>query len=197
MDQKKMSTRDDINGLNNIIEEDLRPADNKQNLDSQTNRIIEQEIESSQVYVTKRLENEDHSSIKSTSRMKYSVTDGQQNPVSLKRKDSLTSNRLNSALRNKQDSKSQRVQPKVEEEEDDSDLCIICFGQKANCIFLDCGHGVTCMDCAIDIMKNNNNCVLCREAVTQLIEIELDECQPQMHKVICSYYISVGNQDSG
>lgn len=48
---------------------------------------------------------------------------------------------------------------------DDEGLCYICFANPSNCIYLDCGHGGVCLECAIDSIKKNNVCSLCREKV--------------------------------
>jgi hypothetical protein len=35
----------------------------------------------------------------------------------------------------------------------DDNLCRVCFDAQQNCVFLDCGHMVTCMDCAKKVGK--------------------------------------------
>jgi len=40
-------------------------------------------------------------------------------------------------------------------------------------VYKPCGHGGICYDCAIDLMKKNNECYLCRE-VFLLLSILVD-----------------------
>ena len=43
--------------------------------------------------------------------------------------------------------------------------CLICFDKDSNAIFMDCGHGGVCYDCAMEIWKSSNECHLCREPI--------------------------------
>lgn len=45
-----------------------------------------------------------------------------------------------------------RTMAQAENDDDDSDLCKICFDAPINCVFLECGHLVTCIGCG-GIMK--------------------------------------------
>lgn len=77
------------------------------------------------------------------------------------------------------------------ENEDEEGLCFICFSNDSNCVFLDCGHGGICLDCAMDTIKRNNICALCREVVNQIIEIDPKvEIRDGLYKVLNSYYVS-------
>jgi hypothetical protein len=47
------------------------------------------------------------------------------------------------------------------------------------------------VECAIDSMKKNNQCFLCRSVVYQIIEIDLEaEVEPGLYKVKNSFYVS-------
>ena len=86
--------------------------------------------------------------------------------------------------------------PKPSFSEEDS-LCYICFSNPANCIYLDCGHGGVCLDCAIDSIKKNNICTLCREKVVQIIEIDYrHEIREGLYKVTNSYFVSKEEVDN-
>lgn len=77
------------------------------------------------------------------------------------------------------------------ENDDEEGLCFICFSNDSNCVFLDCGHGGICLDCAMDTIKRNNICALCREVVNQIIEIDPKiEIRDGLYKVLNSYYVS-------
>ncbi|KAI7901667.1 zinc finger, C3HC4 type-domain-containing protein [Cokeromyces recurvatus] len=53
----------------------------------------------------------------------------------------------------------------------DDNLCRICFDAQQNCVFLDCGHMVTCMDCAKKLIETNNQCPICREPILKLVHV--------------------------
>lgn len=42
-------------------------------------------------------------------------------------------------------------------------VCVICFDKIPDVVFRPCGHGGVCYDCAVDVMKKNGECYLCRE----------------------------------
>ena len=75
-------------------------------------------------------------------------------------------------------------------EPEEESLCIICFSNKPNSVFLECGHGGVCLDCAIDTMKRNNACTLCRKEVVQILEIELLNGTEGLFRVLNSFYVS-------
>lgn len=41
--------------------------------------------------------------------------------------------------------------------------CQVCFSAKADSVYMECGHGGVCYDCATSMWKNNEECYLCRE----------------------------------
>lgn len=87
--------------------------------------------------------------------------------------------------------------PEPNYEDDEEGLCFICFSNDSNCVFLDCGHGGVCLDCAMDTIKRNNICALCREVVTQIIEIDpKTEIRDGLFKVLNSYYVSKEEPES-
>ncbi|KAJ8300619.1 hypothetical protein KUTeg_022138 [Tegillarca granosa] len=45
--------------------------------------------------------------------------------------------------------------------------CVICLDKPPNCVYADCGHLVTCMECASRIL----DCPVCREAIIQKIKV--------------------------
>jgi len=111
--------------------------------------------------------------------IRYSLTDRNRKPISTSKRSSARISSIDQG---------QEGQDMQEE-----NLCIICFSEPPNCVFLDCGHGGTCLTCSLDIMERNNSCVLCRETVTQLIEIERKEFKPGMYKVTNSFYVCSGS----
>lgn len=92
----------------------------------------------------------------------------------------------------KEAEKSEKEEEPVEDSVDEYEgLCFICFANPSNCVFLDCGHGGVCLDCAMDTIKKNNICSLCRETVVQIIEIDTSrEIRNGVYKVLNSYFVS-------
>lgn len=46
--------------------------------------------------------------------------------------------------------------------------CMICFDEDSDAIFMDCGHGGVCYDCALEIWKTSNECHLCRKEIVSV-----------------------------
>ena len=85
----------------------------------------------------------------------------------------------------------ERFKSTARDKNDDEDgLCVICFTNIPNAVFLDCGHGGVCIDCSIDSMKRNNSCLLCRKLVVQILEIESLKETDGLFKVLNSFYVS-------
>ncbi|KAJ1673722.1 hypothetical protein EV182_004688 [Spiromyces aspiralis] len=57
------------------------------------------------------------------------------------------------------------------DDEDDVDMCKICWDQKSNCAFLNCGHMCTCHDCADRLKATKNECPICREPIARIVRI--------------------------
>lgn len=97
-----------------------------------------------------------------------------------------------SSLKKEEEKKNETIEKKdVEDDYDEEGLCFVCFCNDANVVFLDCGHGGVCLECAMDTIKRNNICALCRENVNQIIEIDPKiEIRNGLYKVLNSYYVS-------
>ncbi|KAI9361920.1 zinc finger, C3HC4 type-domain-containing protein [Pilaira anomala] len=50
-------------------------------------------------------------------------------------------------------------------------LCRICFDNQQNCVFLDCGHMATCIECAKKLIESRNECPICREPILKLVHV--------------------------
>ncbi|KAL6080506.1 Apoptosis 2 inhibitor [Balamuthia mandrillaris] len=67
-------------------------------------------------------------------------------------------------FRSKEDAASSVVhEPRSDE---DSDMCKICYERPINCVFLECGHLMACMECG----RKLKDCPLCRRYITRLVE---------------------------
>ncbi|CAK88934.1 unnamed protein product (macronuclear) [Paramecium tetraurelia] len=50
--------------------------------------------------------------------------------------------------------------------------CIICCEQASNAVFMNCGHGGICYQCAVQVAQNQKECFLCRQIILQIYEID-------------------------
>lgn len=71
---------------------------------------------------------------------------------------------------------------------DDSEdqVCLICFEGEPDSVFMDCGHGGVCYECALDVWKATNECFLCRELISQVLQIDLEYKNGNFMKVLSS-----------
>ena len=50
--------------------------------------------------------------------------------------------------------------------------CIICFENMSDAVFMNCGHGGICNECATAIWKRADTCHCCRSAIDHILRIE-------------------------
>ncbi|KAJ1656870.1 hypothetical protein IWQ61_003635 [Dispira simplex] len=50
-------------------------------------------------------------------------------------------------------------------------LCKICYDHHINCLILECGHLVTCLDCAKRLQTTTNECPICRQHITRVVHV--------------------------
>ncbi|CAD8053589.1 unnamed protein product [Paramecium sonneborni] len=62
--------------------------------------------------------------------------------------------------------------------------CCICFDNEPNALFMQCGHGGVCYNCAIDLWKNKEECYLCRNKIDRVLQIKMIEQQKNIYQVI-------------
>ncbi|GBB99607.1 hypothetical protein RclHR1_03580014 [Rhizophagus clarus] len=53
----------------------------------------------------------------------------------------------------------------------DDGLCRICCDAQSNCLFMDCGHMCTCLDCGKKLEETKNECPICRETIIKIIRV--------------------------
>ncbi|KAJ1943209.1 hypothetical protein EC988_006293 [Linderina pennispora] len=57
-------------------------------------------------------------------------------------------------------------------ESNDNDLCKICWDEATNCVFLNCGHMCTCLECGEQIFKSERKeCPICREHIARIVHV--------------------------
>jgi len=49
------------------------------------------------------------------------------------------------------------------QENQEGGLCVICFENAPDAVFMPCGHGGVCYECALDMFKSSNECYLGRK----------------------------------
>lgn len=52
--------------------------------------------------------------------------------------------------------------------------CSICLGEECNSVFLECGHGGICHNCATFLMKEKRQCHMCRSPIAQVVKIKVE-----------------------
>ncbi|CAD8085654.1 unnamed protein product [Paramecium primaurelia] len=65
-----------------------------------------------------------------------------------------------------------------------SNICIVCYERGPNAVFMNCGHGGTCYQCAIDIWKQKMVCYLCRNKIEYILKVDLEDRYGDLFKVI-------------
>lgn len=69
-----------------------------------------------------------------------------------------------------------------------ANLCSVCFANEPDSVYMKCGHGGICYECAIDVWKSTSECYLCREVIEQILQVEpqKDENGNEYLKVVAS-----------
>mmetsp|Transcript_31228 Transcript_31228/g.50098 ORF Transcript_31228/g.50098 Transcript_31228/m.50098 type:complete len:1402 (+) Transcript_31228:1890-6095(+) len=57
------------------------------------------------------------------------------------------------------------------EDDEESNLCVVCFENKRDALFLPCGHIFLCMDCSKQLEKKV--CPMCRKDITKMSRVEI------------------------
>ncbi|CAD8098156.1 unnamed protein product [Paramecium sonneborni] len=65
-----------------------------------------------------------------------------------------------------------------------SNVCIVCYERGPNAVFMNCGHGGTCYQCAIDIWKQKTICYLCRNKIEYILKVDLEDRYGDLFKVV-------------
>lgn len=64
------------------------------------------------------------------------------------------------------------------------ELCVICCIQRQNAVNMPCCHGSFCVDCSLKILAQDDNCMICRKKVSQLVELEFVPSNQQLQRDI-------------
>ena len=77
----------------------------------------------------------------------------------------------------------------IDEAEADSKLnesavmCNICYAGDSDCIFMTCGHGGVCLDCAKDVVRVQGECYLCRGQIDYVLRYDNEDKRGQQFKI--------------
>lgn len=52
-------------------------------------------------------------------------------------------------------------------------LCYICIERPQNAVFLKCGHGGVCYECALESWKKTDKCLICRQSVEKIVKVDI------------------------
>ncbi|KAL4429533.1 hypothetical protein ABPG74_014308 [Tetrahymena malaccensis] len=52
--------------------------------------------------------------------------------------------------------------------------CLVCFDNQPDSVILECGHGGLCNQCALDIWKKTGECYLCRQTISKIVQIDVN-----------------------
>jgi len=64
------------------------------------------------------------------------------------------------------------IEYKIGVNDEESELCYLCFENAPNAILLNCGHGGICYECGIIIVKKNNECMECRKEISSIYKVD-------------------------
>ena len=56
-------------------------------------------------------------------------------------------------------------------QDDGENLCFICYEKNADSVFMNCGHGGVCFDCAQETWRKRSKCVTCREVIREILRV--------------------------
>ena len=56
-------------------------------------------------------------------------------------------------------------------ENSEFDKCFLCFDKACNAVFMDCGHGGLCFECAVKVKLDCGLCHICRGGIVQVLMV--------------------------
>lgn len=90
---------------------------------------------------------------------------------------SFTNMKKNTQLKPEDSKELQAKLEKTKEEnpldETTNNICQVCYANPPDSVFMPCGHGAVCYECAVDIWKSSAECYLCRDEIEQILQVEV------------------------
>ena len=78
-------------------------------------------------------------------------------------------------------------------EEQNEQLCYICYIEAPDAVMYECGHGGVCADCAIKIIQSRGQCMQCRQETNRIAKIDLKPKYNDIVKIV--QIISVNSEE--
>jgi len=69
-------------------------------------------------------------------------------------------------------------------ENNENGKCVICFDGNQDAVYLPCGHGGVCYECAQEMIKTKGDCHLCRKPIRRLMKVETEKKDNDLVKVL-------------
>jgi len=70
----------------------------------------------------------------------------------------------------------------------DVNTCILCYEKEPNAVLMPCGHGGMCYDCCIKMWKNGEVCHLCRETITEVLQVAQDRFKKGTFSIVSATF---------
>ena len=61
--------------------------------------------------------------------------------------------------------------------------CLICYDKPPDTVFMNCGHGGICYECACEILQKTGECYLCRDAIIEVLQLDLNSQRGRTFRV--------------
>eukprot|EP01016_Furgasonia_blochmanni_P006260 TRINITY_DN12507_c0_g1_i1.p1 TRINITY_DN12507_c0_g1~~TRINITY_DN12507_c0_g1_i1.p1 ORF type:complete len:472 (-),score=32.29 TRINITY_DN12507_c0_g1_i1:282-1697(-) len=69
---------------------------------------------------------------------------------------------------------------------DGNNQCLVCFEKPPDAVFMECGHGGVCYECALEIWKKTEECYLCRGRIDHLLTIDPKMTEDGMIRILAA-----------
>lgn len=77
----------------------------------------------------------------------------------------------------------------------ESNMCQICCLNETNGLFMYCGHGNICINCAFEIASQKPECPLCRAEIKQVVQQKYPNNYKDIYQAICITNIVIEQVD--
>lgn len=78
--------------------------------------------------------------------------------------------KIQSQIRTENNFKTTQTITESQKSKNDQDFCIVCYEKESSCIFLPCGHGGMCTECAEQIWRKTGECLFCKAVSINSLE---------------------------
>lgn len=75
-------------------------------------------------------------------------------------------------------------------DDDNDDLCMICYTNQCDSVVLPCGHGNACSKCNHIFISDTGKCFVCRSDVVQMLRVDVENLRNDCMKVLgATFYV--------